>query len=206
MQEPLALDRSKTCCFTGHRSRDLPFRGDMQRMGMRNLVSTIYLAVTEAVEEGYDTFITGMADGIDLICADIVSELVSFGCRLTLLCAVPYAGHIKEQRTPRNVCLYNRLVSTFPTVVLSRRYHSKCYEKRNLFMVEHSSKLIGVYKNKPCGSGTAQTIRFARRAGLECRIIRLDEPNVFYMDYEAGGDDADKGSITHRQGKAKNDL
>ncbi|MBQ7186949.1 MAG: DUF1273 family protein [Ruminococcus sp.] len=181
MEEEIVFDRSRTCCFTGHRTKDLPFGGDRHYTGMRNLISTLYLAVSDAVKEGYDTFISGMADGIDIICADIVGQLVSKGEKIRLVCAVPYAGQIKEHHTPRGAYLYKTLTERFPTVVLARRYHQDCYRERNAFMVAHSSKLIGVYKHKTRGSGTLQTIRLAERAGLECRIIRLDDQNVFYM-------------------------
>ena len=179
-----SIDRSRTCCFTGHRTKDLPFGGDRHSLGMRNLVSTIYLAITETVREGYDTFISGMADGIDLICADIVSQMINKGAELELICAVPYAGQIKELRSPRSVYLYEALTSRFPTVVLSRYYYPECYKERNRFMVDHSSKLIGVYKHKARGSGTIQTIGLARKAGLSCRLIRLDSDNTFYFEYD----------------------
>ena len=178
------IDRARTCCFTGHRTKDLPFGGDRHSLGMRNLVSTIYMTIDETVKEGYNTFISGMAEGIDLICADIVSQLISKGADINLICAVPYAGQIRELRSPRNVCLYEALTSRFPTVMLSRHYYPECYRERNLFMIRHSSKLIGVYKYKPRGSGTMQTIRFARAEGLDCRIIRLDKNNSFYFEYD----------------------
>ncbi|SDB42166.1 Uncharacterized SPBc2 prophage-derived protein YoqJ [Ruminococcaceae bacterium FB2012] len=180
------IDRAKTCCFTGHRLKDLPFGGDRHALGMRNLVSTLYLTITETVKEGYDTFISGMSDGIDLICADIVCQMISKGEKLDLICAVPYAGQIREMRSPRSAYLYEALTSRFPTVVLSRNYHPDCYKERNQFMVDHSSKLIGVYRHKSRGSGTMQTIGMARRAGLSCRIIRLDSDNTFYFEYDKG--------------------
>ena len=182
MEDTITFDRSKTCCFTGHRTKDLPFGGDRHSQGMRNLISTLYLIISETANEGYDTFISGMADGIDIICADIVSQMISQGSKLNLICAVPYSGQVKEHRTPRGAYLYKTLTARFPTVVLSREYYPRCYKDRNAFMVAHSSKLIGVYKHKTRGSGTLQTVRMAQRAGLECRLIRLDDENVFYME------------------------
>lgn len=184
MREHFDFDRAKTCCFTGHRSRDLPFGGDTSKYGMRILISTLYLAIHETVEEGYDTFISGMSDGIDLICADIVAQMIGRGKKLNLICAVPYAGQVREQINTRSTYIYKTLTAGFPTVTLSRRFYRGCYRNRNRFMVDHSSKIIGVYKYKPRGSGTSQTLRLAEKAGLECRIIRLDVPNLFYMDYD----------------------
>lgn len=179
MSELIQFDRSRTCCITGHRSKDLPFKGDLNSTGMRNLISTIYLAISEISREGCDTFISGMADGTDLICAEIISQMIDDGAKLRLICVVPYAGQIKEHRRPRNAYIYKALTTHFPTVVLSREYFPQCYKNRNMFMVRHSSRLLGVYKPKIKGSGTLQTIRLAEKAGLNCRIIRLDKDSAF---------------------------
>ena len=52
-------------------------------------------------------------------------------------------------------------------------------------MVEHSSRLIGVIKEKAKGSGTLQTINMAKRAGLTLNIICLDDNTVFYIDSDS---------------------
>ena len=176
--------KEKTCCFTGHRSRDLPFEGDRSKMGVKHLVSTVQLKIKEAVADGYDTFITGMADGIDLICAEAVHELITHGAKLNLLCAMPYPEQVREIKTLRDRYLHEMLTELYPTVFVSPCYSKDCYRLRNQYMVERASRLIGVVKDKQKGSGTMQTIRMAQNAGLDCRIIRLDGNPVFYLGDE----------------------
>ena len=178
------FDRSKTCCFTGHRGRDLPFEGDRNKMGMKHLVSIIQLKIEEAAEDGYDTFISGMAEGIDLICAECVHGLISRGAKLRLICAKPYPKQEREIKSIRDKYLYSMLTELYPVIFVSRFYTKDCYKLRNIFMVERSSRLIGVYKDKEKGSGTMQTIRMAQNAGLDCRLIKLDGNPIFYLDNE----------------------
>ena len=41
-------------------------------------------------------------------------------------------------------------------------YRKDCYRLRNQFMVDNSSRIIGVFKRKLRGSGTLQTINMAK--------------------------------------------
>ncbi len=184
MNDSISWDRNKTCCFTGHRNRDLPFSGDRSRRGMKCLVSSLQLYIEKAIEDGYDTFISGMAEGIDLICAEIVHNLISRkGMKLNLICAVPYKGQgIKELSAPMDQYIYSMILSDCSQVVyVSEKKSRVCYRKRNQFMVDNSHRIIGVYKEKDISSGTLQTINMAKKAGLEMKIISLDDNPVFYI-------------------------
>lgn len=175
--------KEKTCCFAGHRSRDLPFGGDMDTYGMKILKSVICFEILQAVSAGYDTFITGMSDGVDMICAESVHEMICAGKALRLFCAIPYAGQGSEMKSARAAYLYGIITSRYPAMVLREHYVTGCYKERNQFMVDNSSRLIAVCKHKDSGSGTMQTINLARRAGLDCRVIDLDSNPHFYLDY-----------------------
>ena len=49
-------------------------------------------------------------------------------------------------------------------------------------MVDNSSRIIGLLKEKKCGSGTLQTVNMAKRAGLEMKIISADKNPQLYVD------------------------
>jgi uncharacterized phage-like protein YoqJ len=174
-ESDIFICREKTCCFSGHRNRDLPFGGDRTVLGMRNLVSTIQLAIETAASQGCDTFISGMADGIDLICAESVHDMIEHGRRVKLICALPYKDQFKEMTSSRDWYIYRMLTAKYPCVTVSVGYDRGCYRLRNSFMVEHSSKLIAVLRHKETGSGTLQTVRMAAKAGLDMHVIKLDE-------------------------------
>ncbi len=73
------------CCFTGHR----PSKLDYSEGEIKPLLET---AIDNAVSDGYVTFITGMAEGVDIWAAEIVLEKKKHNTALHLICAVPHPG------------------------------------------------------------------------------------------------------------------
>ena len=170
-------DKAATCCFTGHRAKTLPLGGDPGSRPMKDLKSWLRLTVQEAFDDGYRTFISGMAGGIDLLGAEEILALrKSAGAGdVSLVCAVPYPMQIEELKTDDQKALYVRILSqSDAAVVVSKAFHGGCYRERNLFMVEHSSRLIGVVRSQKPASGTGMTIKMARDRSLETRIFDLD--------------------------------
>lgn len=185
MTENYGIEKASCCCFTGHRSRDLPFFGDRDKQDMKCLISNIQLAVENAVDDGYKTFISGMAEGTDLICAEIVHNLIHRkGFDIKLICALPYKNQgLRELSEPLDRYIYSMIIESCDNIVyVCDSYRKDCYRLRNQFMVDNSSRIIGVFKRKLRGSGTLQTINMAKAAGLELNIIDLDSNPVFYID------------------------
>lgn len=184
-KEELRTDRSTTCCFTGHRSRDLPFGGDVSKQGIKNLISTIQLVCTQAYNEGYRTFITGMAEGADIMCGSVIMDMMN--CKeygdIRLICALPYREQRRELSRPTDRYIHSLLLDKAEAVVVTGTVGDRArYRVRNLFMVEHSSAIIAVYKEKQKGSGTLQTINMAKRNGLITHIIELEKNPQFYVE------------------------
>lgn len=178
-------DRLHTCCFTGHRSRDLPFGGDMRKQGMKCLASSLQLLIVEAIADGYDTFISGMSDGIDLLCAQLVLETARSGRygMIKLICALPYAQQYREIVSTLDKYKYTVIIDGCDEkVIVSEKSDRERYKKRNQFMVDNSSRVIGVIKSKQFGSGTLQTVNMAKRAGLEIKMISLEKNPQLYID------------------------
>ena len=74
-------------------------------------------------------------------------------------------------------------------VIVSTAKDRDRYKLRNQFMVDNSSRIIGLLKEKKCGSGTLQTVNMAKRAGLEMKIISADRNPQFYVDTDKAGTD-----------------
>ncbi len=183
--QDFVCDRLHTCCFTGHRSRDLPFGGDMRKQGMKCLASSLQMLIVEAIADGYKTFISGMSDGIDLICAQLVLELAKSGRYgdLRLICALPYREQFSEIVTTLDKYKYSVVIDGCDEkVIISEKSDRERYKKRNQFMVDNSSRIIGVIKDKSFGSGTLQTVNMAKRAGLEIKMISLEKNPQLYID------------------------
>lgn len=162
------IDRSRSCCFTGHRP---------SKMGLpeEKLKALLWEAIQSAVAAGYTTFITGMAPGVDIWAAEIVLELKQESPELLLVCALPYPRFTGKEdgksEWPRRA---GKILQQADAVVeVSPRYlHSGVYQLRNIWMVDHASLVIAAFNGEP--GGTHNTILYARRKGIEVHYLPME--------------------------------
>ena len=76
--------RLHRCCFTGHRPHKL---GAPERKVQKALEAEI----KKAIDDGFTTFITGMAQGVDIWAGEIVLHYRK-KYDIKLICACPYEG------------------------------------------------------------------------------------------------------------------
>jgi uncharacterized phage-like protein YoqJ len=81
-EQELRLHR---CCFTGHRPEKLKRAEEDIKIGLEK-------AILKAISDGYTTFITGMARGVDIWAGQIVLKLRQTNPELRLIAALPYLG------------------------------------------------------------------------------------------------------------------
>lgn len=149
---------SKRCCFTGHRPEKL-------HLPESKVKALLEQAIIQAVEDGFLTFISGMARGVDMWASEIVLDLRADNSNIHLICTPPYKGFEKrwslsEQR------LYNDILENADYVkFVGERYHKACFQARNVFMVNHSKRVISAYNGS--SGGTRNTIDYANRKGVE---------------------------------------
>lgn len=77
--------RLHRCCFTGHRPEKL-FLIDSE------IIKELEKEISKAVADGFITFISGMARGVDIWAAEIVLNLRKKNKYLHSICASPYEG------------------------------------------------------------------------------------------------------------------
>lgn len=149
--------KSKTCCFTGHRPEKLTENQEFIMAGLRK-------AILNAIDNGYTNFITGMAYGVDIWAAEIVLSLKATH-QLRLICAIP-------NPTFENICnedwkkRYRQVLAQADEVnYILPHYTSYCLQKRNKWMVEHSSLIIAVYNGSK--GGTKNTIDYATKNNIK---------------------------------------
>lgn len=145
------------CCFTGHRPEKLTLD--------ENLVKTrLTYMINEAVRRGYVTFITGMARGVDLWAAEIVLDIRRTNPDIHLIAASPYPGFEKAWSKEWQD-KYNSILKAADTVrYISKEYSPDCFMKRNMWMVDHSGLVIGIWEGG--NSGTKNTIDYARKKDI----------------------------------------
>ena len=80
-----AEKRMHRCCFTGHRPEKL-----QKPEGV--VTAALEKEIRQAIADGFNVFITGMARGVDIWAAEIVLRLQDAGEAVRLICACPYQG------------------------------------------------------------------------------------------------------------------
>ena len=126
-------------------------------------------AIDNAISDGYVTFITGMAEGVDIWAAEIVLKKKKENKDLHLICAVPHPG-FEKRRSRYEKERYENIIKTADYVtIISDNYYRACCQKRNVWMFDHSSLVIAVWNGQL--SGTHLTIDYAVRHGI--RIINI---------------------------------
>ena len=167
------MEEKTTCCFTGHRPDKLPWGTREEDPRCVALKGRISAALEEEYAAGVRHFISGMARGADLYFAEAVLELRERHPDVTLECARPCesqadrwpAGERERYQGILERCDYETLVQ--------HHYDRFCMMRRNRYMVDRSARIIAVYDGVPRG-GTAQTLAYALRCGLETDILELE--------------------------------
>ncbi len=148
----------RTCCVTGH--RNIP-KDKLFEVSVR-----LEQAVLDAIGDGFVHFISGFADGADLLFAEIVVRRRLLHPEIRLEAALPYQGRVK--------CLSEQfhalLVQCDVISVHSEVYTPECFFTRNRFMVDMSTRVIAVYDGRE-GGGTYYTVNYAHARDRDVVMI-----------------------------------
>lgn len=159
-----------TCCFTGHRPNKLPW--GYNEKGLKFFLFKIRLrkAIEESIKNGYKYFISGMALGSDIICAEIILSLKKKHPNISLECAIPCINQT-ERWLKDSIDRYNYILSKADNVtyVSNKPYFNGCMQKRNNYMIDNSSLLIAIYNG--LSGGTQLTIDYAMKQKINIKII-----------------------------------
>lgn len=154
--------RAHRCCFTGHRPEKL-------NAPEAAIVAALQKEIRQAIADGFNVFISGMARGVDLWAAETVLELQKAGESIKLICASPYPG-FEDRWDSEWQMRYRRVVVQADLVrFISPGYRSDCFQRRNKWMVDHSARVIAVWNGLP--SGTKNTVQYARRHGVSVKNV-----------------------------------
>ena len=157
-----AEKRQKRCCFTGHRPGKL-------KQSETEIKAALSYAIDHAIQRGFRTFITGMAQGVDLWAAELVIERKQANPDLHLICAIPHPGFEHSWSSDWQKRYHDVLNSADLSRIISPHFSMSCYQKRNMWMVDHSSLLIAAFNGEP--GGTRNTIQYAQQTRVETIFI-----------------------------------
>lgn len=158
------MDIQKTVSFSGYRPEKLPDGGEDNSDSIITLKADLLDAVSEAASCGFDTFLTGMAEGFDMLAAETVIKVKENNSHIKLIAVLPFDDN--RERSER----YNDIIAVADEVVaLSDEYSRSTYYVRNEYMVDNSSRLICYYDGRY--GGTEYTVDYAQKNGK--KVINL---------------------------------
>ena len=141
----MTMDITKSVAFTGHRSERI------LQVRMLYLYLDIVSQVKRLYSLGYRYFLSGMAEGFDLLAAQAVADLKMEYTDIRLIAVVPFRRQSDRYR-PENKSLYDRIMKTADeTVILREDYCKGCFHHRNDNLIDNSGEqdfLTGVVHHR----------------------------------------------------------
>ena len=155
------VTKEKTVAFSGHRTnRIAKFTADREKLFREVAFDTFAAIESYCLKKGYDTFLSGMCEGFDLIAAEEVLNLKKRYPHIRLKCVVPFKGQA-ERYTQADKQRYDTILAQADEVVtLQDGYTEGCFLRRNDYLLENSAFLMVYYDTVAIG-GTFYTLKRA---------------------------------------------
>ena len=153
------MDKEKTCCFTGHRPSKLPWGQNENDPRCIAVKQELASRLEGIYETGFRHFMCGMAIGCDMYFAEAVLNLREKYPDVSLEAVIPCGTQPDRWAKPLRM-RYTSLLDRCDSVkVLQIMYSRDCMMRRNKYMVDNSSLLLGCFMGIP--GGTMNTIVYA---------------------------------------------
>lgn len=166
------IQQYKTCSFTGHRPRSFSFGYQEESEEFKALRVRIKNTLIQICNCGCRTFYCGMAEGVDLWCGEIILEIKDqFDPPLEICAVVPYLDQPKGMSHLNQERYRSIMEAAKERYLVANQFTKSCFQKRNRYLVDSCDVLLAVYREGEERSGTAQTIRMARRKGKKIFLI-----------------------------------
>ena len=117
-----------------------------------------------AYEEGYRHFLCGMAMGCDLYFCECALALREMHGDVTVEAVVPCPSQADAWPAAQRQRYAGLLAACDFETLVSQVYTSSCMQRRDRYMVDHSSLLIAAFDGT--AGGTRYTMEYAMRRGI----------------------------------------
>jgi len=144
---------------------------DEENVAIKNMKLSLETHIKNAISDGYETFYSGVARGVDIIASEIVIELKKQYKHIKHFAVIPYEGQSDKWSKHWQNRYSNVLANSDGKLILSEKYYKGCLNERNAFMVENSTRVIAVYTGGK--GGTYNTIQLAAKANKEIIFLTL---------------------------------
>lgn len=157
-------ERKRSAAFTGYRSYKLPFGKNLDAPAAIALRNALYKEYERLIQMGFDCFLTGGAEGSDLMAAEVILELKKKyrgKAQVSHCLCLPCLNHDIKWRQEDKERLERIKKGSHVEYVFKRPYFQGCMQLRNEYMVDTSAVLISVFDGQP--GGTKNTVEYARK-------------------------------------------
>lgn len=173
-----SMQQTKIAAFTDLRPHKLPKGFTVNGVGFMKLEGIIKEQIIKLIEdENVRHFISGMAMGIDMLCAERILNLKEQYPDIKLECALPCEDQPLTWPQAQWERYFKILDSCDQKTLISKEYTDTCMMDRNKYMVDKTDFLIAVWNGT--NGGTANTVFYARQNGKPIIIIN---PKTFEVD------------------------
>ena len=171
--------RQHRCCFTGHRPEKLDETEE-------EVQDWLEAQIDRALADGYTTFITGCAMGVDIWAGQIVLRKKAENPNIHLIAAIPWPGFSRRWKDEWQR-QYSELIKRADLVVnVCSQYHNSVFQQWNRWRVDHSNRVIAFFSG--AAGGTKNTIEYAKSKGVEVIINDPKSREQTAMEREARED------------------
>lgn len=155
------MEKSKTCCFTGHRR--------LPKEKIEQVVIRLNQEVETLIGQGITNFISGGALGFDQIAASLIVAKKEMEYNVRLIFALSCRNQDELWNEEQKKLYHGLLGEADEIIYVSEEHSAGCMKKRNQYMVDRSSYCICARLHPM--SGTDQTVKYARQRGI--RVIHV---------------------------------
>ena len=162
---------NKICSFSGYRAAKLSSCLSESTLTMQDIEQCLKIRMLEMLDEGFATFRCGMANGADLLFAQIVLQLQKeYHGLIKLVAAIPCLNHDKGwSEKDRALCREITEQADEKVIVSDSPYYDGCMAKRNRYLINGCDELLAVYDGQR--GGTMQTINYAKGKNIKITIV-----------------------------------
>ena len=165
MNKKLEINKEKAVAFTGNRKLNAP-----QGVKINNLKFEIYKRAYALIEEAYHDgkrqFLSGMAQGFDMIAAEAVLKLRDEYDDVELIAVIPFEGQA-DNFSYEDQSRYDRILDEADQIIATSPIYSgaKVYYIRNNYLADNANQIIAYSDGN--GRGSAYTLKRAIDRGAK---------------------------------------
>lgn len=163
------LEKEKTITISGHRPRKLPWGYDEAMGCCVKFKKKLKIVFEKAIAEGFECFLSGMAEGVDMIAAQLLMEIKEIQTHIKIIAVVPCRNQCSKWAKQQQEKYKQMLENCDKVIVLNEKYTPTCMNERNKFMCENSCVLIAGFSGER--GGTKNTIEYAKQNKSKVIII-----------------------------------